>query len=117
MDKTKIDIILDVSGSVIKSAEFLSHFAYLIHERFPSQVRVFAFVGLLDEVTDYYKNEDMQVAVKQSLKNANIDYRGYSNYDRLLVCIMQNTGMNWIKTRYYFSLPMPEITETVQGLI
>ena len=84
VDKTKIDIILDVSGSVIKSAEFLSHFAYLIHERFPSQVRVFAFVGLLDEVTDYYKNEDMQVAVKQSLKNANIDYRGYSNYDRAL---------------------------------
>ena len=84
VDKTKIDIILDVSGSVIKSAEFLSHFAYLIHERFPSQVRVFAFVGLLDEVTDYYKNEDMEVAVKQSLKNANIDYRGYSNYDRAL---------------------------------
>lgn len=84
VNKTKIDILLDVSGSVIKSAEFLSLFAYLIHERFPSQVRVFAFVGFLDEVTDYYKNEDVEVAVRQSLINANIDYRGYSNYDTAL---------------------------------
>lgn len=92
VDKTKIDIILDVSGSVIKSAEFLSHFAYLIHERFPSQVRVFVFVGLLDEVTDYYKNEEMEVAVKQSLKNANIDYRGYSNYDTALRMYYEEYG-------------------------
>ena len=35
-------------------------------------------------MTDYYKNEDMEVAVKQSLKNANIDYSGYSNYDTAL---------------------------------
>ncbi|MBB6448018.1 VWA domain-containing protein [Bacillus benzoevorans] len=63
---------------------FYGFFAYLIHERFPSQVRVFAFVGLLDEVTDYYKNKDVEVAVRRSLKNANIDYRGYSNYDKAL---------------------------------
>lgn len=32
--KTKIDIIQDVSGSVIKSAEFLSLFVFLIHKQF-----------------------------------------------------------------------------------
>lgn len=82
--KTKIDILLDVSGSVVKSAEFLSLFAYLIHQEFPNQVRSFVFVGELAEVTDFYNMEDSTEAVRSSLKNAPIDYRGYSNYDMAL---------------------------------
>jgi len=38
--KVKIDIILDISGSIVKSAEILILFTYF-HKRFPSQVRFF----------------------------------------------------------------------------
>ncbi|MGN5651016.1 VWA domain-containing protein [Bacillus sp. Brlt_9] len=79
-NKTKIDILLDVSGSVAKTAEFLTLFAYLIHKRFPNQVRIFSFVGLLDDVTHFFETSDMECAVENTLMKANIDYRGYSNY-------------------------------------
>lgn len=82
--KTKIDLILDVSGSVIQSAEFLSLFAYLIHKQFPNQVRVFVFVGLLAEVTHFYQLDDSNMAIDYSLRKAAIDYKGYSNYDKAL---------------------------------
>lgn len=79
-NKTKIDLLIDVSGSVAKTAEFLILFAYLIHKRFPNQVRIFSFVGLLDDVTHFFETSDMECAVENTLMKANIDYRGYSNY-------------------------------------
>ena len=33
---------------------------YLIYKRFPNQVRVFTFVGLLSEVTDMMKTDDWE---------------------------------------------------------
>jgi uncharacterized protein with von Willebrand factor type A (vWA) domain len=79
--KTKLEVIMDVSGSVIKSAEFLTLFSYLIHQQFPGQVRIFNFVGKLAETTDFFNTEDIEAAIHNVLKMANIDYRGYSNYD------------------------------------
>lgn len=79
--KTKLEVIMDVSGSVIKSAEFLTLFSYLIHQQFPGQVRIFNFVGKLAETTDFFHTEDIEAAIHHVLKRANIDYRGYSNYD------------------------------------
>lgn len=82
--KTNIHIIMDVSGSVIKSAEILSLFSYLVYKQFPGQVRTFVFVGKLDETTSFYRIEDSEEAVKKSLLDAKIDYKGYSDYDTAL---------------------------------
>lgn len=82
--KTKIDIILDVSGSVVKSAEFMTLFAYLMYNQFPSQVRVFTFVGLLDDTTHFLQSSDIHEAITNTLTNASVDYRGYSDYGRAL---------------------------------
>lgn len=82
--KTKIDIILDVSGSVVKSAEFMTLFAYLMFNQFPNQVRVFTFVGLLDDTTHFLQSSDIHEAIANTLTNASVDYRGYSDYGRAL---------------------------------
>ena len=92
-NRTKIDLILDVSGSVVKSAELLLMFMYLIYKRFPNQVRVFTFVGLLSEVTDMMKTDDWEEMLDSCLKKAPIDYRGYSDYDRAFG-IYENEYMN-----------------------
>ena len=99
--RTKIDILLDVSGSVVKSAEILTLFAYLIHKRFPGQVRVFTFVGMLNEVTDFFKTSDADEAIENVLTKAGIDYRGYSDYDRALR-IYQNEYANQVDDQTIF---------------
>ena len=68
VDRPKVMAICDVSGSVAQVSRFLLMFLYSIQEVLPD-VRSFAFSGRLGEVTDLFKNEDIEMAMATALND------------------------------------------------
>ncbi|HSG90096.1 MAG TPA: VWA domain-containing protein [Pseudomonadales bacterium] len=73
IDKPKVFVICDVSGSVAAYARFMLMFLYSLEEVLPN-VRAFAFSSDLGEVTDLFKRNDLEDAIAKTLR----DYSGGS---------------------------------------
>ncbi|MDO9459012.1 MAG: VWA domain-containing protein [Alphaproteobacteria bacterium] len=66
IDRPKVVAICDVSGSVAKVAHFMLMFLYSLNEVMP-KVRSFAFSGRMGEVTDLFKDCDVEEAMSKTL--------------------------------------------------
>lgn len=66
VDRPKVIVICDVSGSVREVSRFLLMFIYSITEILPN-VRAFAFSGNMFEVTQIFKEKTLEKAVEQTL--------------------------------------------------
>ncbi|WP_159432440.1 VWA domain-containing protein [Caldanaerobius fijiensis] len=80
--KTRIVCILDVSGSVIKYAQFFLQFIYELSSVFVDGVKSYVFVGDIDDITEYMTRYPLKEASKLATSAANISYRAYSDYNR-----------------------------------
>ncbi|MCK0437980.1 VWA domain-containing protein [Gordonia alkaliphila] len=86
--KPELVVICDVSGSVSGFSSFTLQLVYALRQQF-SNVRVFAFVDTVDEVTDYFdrSNADDQFGERMTtmLSEARISTRdGHSDYGHML---------------------------------
>ena len=80
IEKPRVMVLCDVSGSVAPMAQFLLMFLYAVHEAL-SDIRSFAFAGSLIEVSDSLEKLDTEAAIDEIMKT--IGY-GSSNYGNSL---------------------------------
>ena len=80
IDRPKVVAICDVSGSVAKVAHFMLMFLYSLNEVMP-KVRSFAFSGRMGEVTDLFKDSDVETAMSKTLSEWG---QGSTDYGRSL---------------------------------
>ena len=76
IEKPRVMVLCDVSGSVAAMAQFLLMFMYAVNEAL-SDIRSFAFAGSLDEVSDILEKHPVEEAIAQIMST--IGY-GSSNY-------------------------------------
>ncbi|WP_454165620.1 vWA domain-containing protein [Gordonia iterans] len=86
--KPELVVICDVSGSVAGFSSFTLQLVYALRQQF-SNVRVFAFIDTVDEVTDYFdrSNAEDQFGERMAtmLSQARISTRdGHSDYGHML---------------------------------
>jgi hypothetical protein len=67
VDRPKVMAVCDVSNSVAPVARFLLMFLYSVQEVLP-KVRSFAFSNRLGEVTDLFKEKDLEEAMLEALR-------------------------------------------------
>ncbi|HET8995264.1 MAG TPA: VWA domain-containing protein [Acetobacteraceae bacterium] len=80
IEKPRVMVLCDVSGSVAPMAQFLLMFLYAVHEAL-SDIRSFAFAGSLIEVSDILEKEEIEAAIGRIMQL--IGY-GSSNYGNSL---------------------------------
>ena len=80
IEKPRVMVLCDVSGSVAPMAQFLLMFLYAVHEAL-SDIRSFAFAGSLIEVGDILEKEEIEAAIGKIMQL--IGY-GSSNYGNSL---------------------------------
>jgi uncharacterized protein with von Willebrand factor type A (vWA) domain len=80
IDKPRVVVLCDVSGSVASVAQFLLLFVYSLNEAL-ADIRSFAFSGNLVEVSDILEQETIEDAILKILKEIGF---GSSNYGRSL---------------------------------
>lgn len=88
IEKPRVMVLCDVSGSVAPMAQFLLMFLYAVHEAL-SDIRSFAFSGSLIEVSDILQAEPIEVAIEKIMQA--IGY-GSSNYGNSLVDFEEGWG-------------------------
>ncbi len=76
IDKPRVMVLCDVSGSVAAMAQFLLMFMYAVNEAL-SDIRSFAFAGSMAEVSDILEKHPVEDAINQIMST--IGY-GSSNY-------------------------------------
>ena len=77
--KGKIVALCDVSGSVWSTARFMLNILYSLQECF-SKIKSYIFVSDLAEVTDFFKDHDVNEAVDKIMKDAQINYYAPTDY-------------------------------------
>ncbi|MFT4086206.1 MAG: VWA domain-containing protein [Gordonia sp. (in: high G+C Gram-positive bacteria)] len=92
--KPELVVICDVSGSVASFSQFTLQLVYALRQQF-SNVRVFAFVDTVDEVTDFFdrSSADDQFGERMAtmLSEARISTRdGHSDYGHMLRGFTEN---------------------------
>jgi uncharacterized protein with von Willebrand factor type A (vWA) domain len=80
IEKPRVMVLCDVSGSVAPMAQFLLMFLYAVHEAL-SDIRSFAFAGSLIEVSDILEKQEIEAATGRIMQL--IGY-GSSNYGNAL---------------------------------
>lgn len=80
IEKPRVMVLCDVSGSVAPMAQFLLMFLYAVHEAL-SDIRSFAFAGSLIEVSEILEKEEIEAAIGKIMQQ--IGY-GSSNYGNSL---------------------------------
>ena len=83
--KPEVFLLCDISGSMATFARFTLQFTYAMSGQF-SNLRSFAFIDALDEVTGYFDNEtDFNQALHRVSTEANVVWTdGHSDYGRSL---------------------------------
>ena len=81
IDKPKVMVLCDVSGSVAAMSQFLLMFLYSMNEAL-SNIRSFAFAGNLIEISDILEREEIEPAIAKILQQIGF---GSSNYGNALL--------------------------------
>jgi uncharacterized protein with von Willebrand factor type A (vWA) domain len=91
--KPEIVVIADISGSVAAFARFTLQMVYAISSQF-SRVRAFVFIDGIDEVTDYFKNnEDITTAIHRINTEADVIWvDGHSDYGHAFEAFWEKWG-------------------------
>ena len=86
VERPKVMVICDVSGSVSRVARFLLLFLYSLQDVLP-RVRSFVFASSMGEVTDAFQQEDLETALAQVMQgwaNQPTDYgKALSDFSQL----------------------------------
>ena len=78
IDKPKVMVLCDVSGSVAAMAQFLLLFLYTLNEAL-SNIRSFAFAGNLIEVSDILEKQDIDQAILKIMSTVGFGSSNYGN--------------------------------------
>ena len=79
----KIVVLCDVSGSVWSSAKFMLNMLYSLQECF-TKVRSFVFVSGLDEVSHFFEDHEVDLAIDRVMRDADIAYNAPTDYGQSL---------------------------------
>ena len=82
VSRPEIILICDVSESVANFSQFMLQLVYSIQNRF-NFVRSFLFVDLIDEVTGFFKNRDVEKAIDDALMKGEYSSGVFSDYGRV----------------------------------
>jgi uncharacterized protein len=88
IEKPRVMVLCDVSGSVAPMAQFLLMFLYAVHEAL-SDIRSFAFAGSLIEVSQILEEKEIEAAISDIMQT--IGY-GSSNYGNSLADLEDGWG-------------------------
>lgn len=78
IEKPRVMVLCDVSGSVAPMAQFLLMFMYAINEAL-SDIRSFAFAGSLIEVSDILEKHPVEEAITQIMSSIGFGSSNYGN--------------------------------------
>jgi uncharacterized protein with von Willebrand factor type A (vWA) domain len=78
IEKPRVMVLCDVSGSVAATSQFLLMFLYALNEAL-SDVRSFAFAGSLIEVSDVLEREDSETAIAKIMAMVGLGSSNYGN--------------------------------------
>ncbi len=79
VEKVELMVLCDVSSSVSRVSQFMLQFVYSIQDCL-AKVRSFVFVDQLGEVTDFFREEDIEEGVRMALTQAPIAYYTRSDF-------------------------------------
>lgn len=79
MEKAEVMVLCDISSSVARVSQFMLQFVYTIQDCL-AKVRSFVFVDEPGEVTDFFRDEDIQKGVRRALSEAEISYNARSDF-------------------------------------
>lgn len=89
INKTKLVLVLDVSGSCKEASEMMLTFMYSLQSVFPGGCKTFAFVDSLYNISEIMKASDINESIKDVLDT--IPRKGvYSNYFKPLRSLWVN---------------------------
>ncbi len=87
-NKTKLVLILDVSGSCKEAAQMMLTFMYILKSVFPGGCKTFAFVNTLYDISAVMESSDIETSIENTMEL--IPRRGvYSNYYTPFKCIWE----------------------------
>ncbi len=78
IEKPRVMVLCDVSGSVAAMAQFLLMFLYALNEAL-KDIRSFAFAGSLIEVSDILESEPIEVAIAKIMQSIGFGSSNYGN--------------------------------------
>ncbi len=78
-DKAELMVLCDISSSVARVSQFMLQFVYTIQDCL-AKVRSFVFVDELGEVTEFFREEDIEKGVRRALSEAGISYSARSDF-------------------------------------
>ncbi len=81
--KGKIVALCDVSSSVTRAVGFMLSLLYMLQDQF-SKVRSFVFVSDIDEVTEFFEEHNVELAIHEALNSAGIRYYSKTSYSEVL---------------------------------
>ncbi len=79
MEKAELVVLCDISSSVARVSQFMLQFVYTIQDCL-AKVRSFVFVDDIGEVTEFFRDEDIQKGVRRALSEADISYNARSDF-------------------------------------
>ncbi len=79
IEKAEVMVLCDISSSVARVSQFMLQFVYTIQDCL-AMVRSFVFVDELGEVTEFFRDEDIQKGVSRALSEAEISYNARSDF-------------------------------------
>jgi uncharacterized protein with von Willebrand factor type A (vWA) domain len=79
IEKAELMVLCDISSSVARVSQFMLQFVYTIQDCL-AKVRSFVFVDDLGEVTEFFRDEDIQTGVRRALSDAEISYNARSDF-------------------------------------
>ena len=77
--KARITVLCDISGSVWSTAKFMLNVLYSLQECF-ERVRSFVFVAEVAEVTRFFDDHPVDLAIEKILSEAGINYEASTDY-------------------------------------
>lgn len=89
IEKQELFILCDISSSVSNISRFMLQFVYTIQDCL-SKVRSFVFISDIGEVTDFFKEENVEKAVGMALSEAEIRYGSRSDYGKVFRDFAEN---------------------------
>ncbi|MEJ5186433.1 MAG: VWA domain-containing protein [Candidatus Geothermincolales bacterium] len=79
IEKPDIFVLCDVSSSVARVSQFMLQFVHTLQDCV-QRVRSFVFVDSLGEVTDFFREQDVEEGVRSALTRAGIRYHSRSDF-------------------------------------
>jgi uncharacterized protein with von Willebrand factor type A (vWA) domain len=79
IEKAELMVLCDISSSVARVSQFMLQFVYTIQDCL-AKVRSFVFVDDLGEVTEFFRDEDIEKGVRRAMSEADISYNVRSDF-------------------------------------